>query len=72
MEIIFKNNAAKIHPVDIEPSEFDRLKKDFLSYLKGTGEKGGVYKCTLSSRPKEIVLRFEEIICIVNDSNSQP
>jgi hypothetical protein len=54
-----------------DPSEFNRLKQDFLAFLgQRQGLDGGTYRCDVirdsgsADGPTELVLRFSEIVYI--------
>jgi hypothetical protein len=70
ISIHFRSPAAAVAtrgPYDMEPAEWDRLKKDFLSFVEQGTPKGGAYRATdllLEERSTELVLKFEEIVYI--------
>ncbi len=52
---------------DIEQSELERLKKDWLSYLETGKPRGGAYKATktiVENPSTESLLKFDEVVAI--------
>ena len=70
IDIGFRGQDGKLHELedyDLEESEMKRLKQDFQNYvsLKNPPHtKGGVYECTLGGKPKQLFLKFDEIVYI--------
>jgi len=49
-------------PYDFGEEEFIRLKKDFLTFVEEGQPKGGAYRCRFNNTPREVVLKFDEIV----------
>lgn len=65
--IIYFNWGRSDSAYDIEQTELERLKKDWLSYLETGKPRGGAYKAsvTMVENPSnELLLKFDEVVAI--------
>jgi hypothetical protein len=70
MEIYFRNGTVKSMSVDPQgtgqPDDSDRLRADFLAYVQSGEPLGGKYTLSYGQALKHVILRFDEIVFIMD------